>query len=228
MRKSITSAVVFAGLLAAIPLASASDLPARSGSYRSVYQQFAPITYWSGWYAGVNGGGAWTDDTKGGLIGAQLGYNWQHQNMVFGLRTDLGYNSARGSVGATALGITATETARTPLFGSTVALLGYSPAQAPQWLFYGAGGLAYTEVNYDLVLSGAVVGSANARAFKTGPVIGGGIGYAFSPNWNMTVEYNHAWFRGDTVTYTIPPAVAAVTHDSFGVDAVKLGLNYRF
>jgi len=215
-------------LVVASSAAFASDIPVRR-QYSPVYQQVS-ADYWSGLYVGVNIGGAWATGMSGGfLAGGQLGWNHMFDNrVVLGLRTELGYNSVKGSGTSCLSGVCATETAKAPLFGSTVALLGYSPASAPQWLLYGVGGLAYTNVKYDMTLSGALTGTASGNSWKAGPLVGGGVGYAFGRNWSISVEYNHAWFRGDTQNFTIPPVIVTTTNPSTGVNIVKLALNYRF
>jgi outer membrane immunogenic protein len=85
---------------------------------------------WCGFYAGVNGGGAWFDDGSaianetsagapfisgtwpgtgnfgdlrgsGGFGGGQIGYNWQRAQWVFGLEADIQGADIRGSTAAT-------------------------------------------------------------------------------------------------------------------------------
>ena len=86
--------VVFAclGMLGLAATANAADLPRR---YDPVPQQrvFVPVNNWTGFYIGINGGGAWGDskwdsvgsfDVSGGMIGGTVGYNWQMHPM--GLR----------------------------------------------------------------------------------------------------------------------------------------------
>ena len=90
--------VVFA-CLAALGLAAtanAADLPRR---YDPVPQRaFVPVYNWTGFYIGINGGGAWGDskwdsvgtfDVSGAMIGGTVGYNWQFSQWVFGLEGDV-------------------------------------------------------------------------------------------------------------------------------------------
>ena len=88
----------------------------------------APISYWDGFYIGINGGYSWgkagrelsffnpltgiqvippigsgtTSDSNlnGGLFGGQIGYNWQSGNWVFGFETDAQWTNQRGSASA--------------------------------------------------------------------------------------------------------------------------------
>lgn len=84
----------------------------------------APVMSWSGFYVGINGGGAWTNDpsmtytdlanignttnayapttvngsASGGLAGFHIGYNWQAApNWVFGIEGDWDWTSLKAS-----------------------------------------------------------------------------------------------------------------------------------
>jgi outer membrane immunogenic protein len=76
---------------------------------------YGPVTSWTGFYFGVNGGYGWSAgngkatassfdsdpgatffnsdqaplDRKGGFAGGQIGYNWQRSQLVFGVEADL-------------------------------------------------------------------------------------------------------------------------------------------
>src|SRR5665213_4299792 len=71
----------------------------------------APFS-WTGFYAGINGGYGWgrsswsdptlgagsgTFNTSGGLLGGQLGYNWQTGPIVLGVETDADWTNIKGS-----------------------------------------------------------------------------------------------------------------------------------
>src|SRR5689334_16585843 len=111
MRVIFTSAAV---AIAAISSASAADLPVKA---RPAPAPVAEVWNWSGFYIGINGGYSWgraardvtfanaatgapilapttgtarTDASRlnGGLLGGQIGYNWQMSNWVIGVETD--------------------------------------------------------------------------------------------------------------------------------------------
>ena len=70
---------------------------------------YVPANTWTGFYIGAHVGGAWSsekvtdknddflrpgaslsNDANGVFGGGQIGYNWQHGNLVFGVEGDLG------------------------------------------------------------------------------------------------------------------------------------------
>ena len=81
--------VAWLGLMAfAGASATAADLP----RYQPVAPMYNPIYNWTGFYVGINGGGAWGNsqwdglnkfDVSGGMIGGTIGYNWQVGQIVF-------------------------------------------------------------------------------------------------------------------------------------------------
>src|SRR5262245_6160762 len=96
------------GLLALASAAAAADLPARR--YEPIPQRavpmYAPVYNWTGFYLGINGGGArgtstWTStgnfDVDGWMIGGTIGYNWQSSAWVFGLEGDLDWTNIAGT-----------------------------------------------------------------------------------------------------------------------------------
>jgi len=93
----LTSAIVSVGL---INMASAADLSGGGPVYGRAPVVVAAAYDWSGFYAGINGGGAagrinWnadgfgnegSHDVSGGTVGGQIGYRWQTpSSWVFGL-----------------------------------------------------------------------------------------------------------------------------------------------
>ena len=132
MSSSARIAVAAAFLAAAAQSASAADLPSRAAP-RPI--PVAPAFTWTGFYAGVNAGYAFSDskssryigapgylglvaagavpagysfDTDGFVIGGQLGYNYQVGAVVFGVEADLQYTDIkdrRVATGALAPGL---------------------------------------------------------------------------------------------------------------------------
>ncbi|WJR81066.1 outer membrane beta-barrel protein [Bradyrhizobium sp. NP1] len=113
---------VAAALLMFAGAASAADLPART--YTKAPPPIAPVTNWTGFYVGIDGGYGWTNNTgngtfftpagipfgpgtaappgnvakaQGGLAGGTAGYNWQTGAIVWGIETDIQWSDIKGS-----------------------------------------------------------------------------------------------------------------------------------
>ena len=116
MIKKILVAATGLVALATAP-ALAADLPARA--YTKAPAMIAAVYDWSGFYLGLNGGGAssrecWTitsdnniaivpnrsegcHNATGGLVGGQVGYRWQAANWVFGVEAQGDWANLTGS-----------------------------------------------------------------------------------------------------------------------------------
>ena len=113
-----------AALVAIIAASSAGAADLSQPVYKAPPSVVPPVYNWTGFYLGVNAGGAWgTSDITGTLSslpapandtayeaaespnlrpdgftgGAQAGFNWQSGNVVFGLEADFGYFGLNGS-----------------------------------------------------------------------------------------------------------------------------------
>ena len=118
MRYSIFAFAAAGTMAVAASQALAADLP--PPSYKAAppaYTPYAPYTpafSWTGFYLGANAGWAWSKgdgtiafggpsgnfsgDGNGFLGGAQIGYNWQMDNWVFGLEADFQGGTGHGDV----------------------------------------------------------------------------------------------------------------------------------
>jgi outer membrane immunogenic protein len=82
LRSGIVALVAFFGAaLAAIP-AVADGGPT---GYDAPYQP----ALWHGLYGGLHAGFGWSGDADGAIGGAQVGYNWQSQQLVYGIEADI-------------------------------------------------------------------------------------------------------------------------------------------
>jgi outer membrane immunogenic protein len=150
------------GAVAAFSAASAADINTVGG--------LGPLTTWTGFYAGINGGYGWNAssstlyayasaynpgliintsptvsyDKRGGFGGGQIGYNYQMNRLVFGVEADFQGANMKGSASAsaTSLPVVATAHRETSLdwFGTVRGRLGYS---FDRTLIYLTGGFAY-------------------------------------------------------------------------------------
>src|SRR5262249_22306178 len=90
--------------IAALAAANAADMYRAPEPVMGGYKDAPWMPAWSGFYIGVNGGGAWSVDNdkfakpanafggispSGGFGGGQIGYNWQSSHFVLGVEADL-------------------------------------------------------------------------------------------------------------------------------------------
>lgn len=221
--------------------AAAADLGPYGG--RSARQEWRapPANYpafrWSGFYAGLQAGYGWggTDatsttlttnvqeafsyNTSGGVGGAHVGYNWQVNNIVLGLETDLELSGIGGSSIGTLGGGHITNI---DWLGSLRGRLGYA---AGNTLFYLTGGLAYGGVSVDRSWGAATTPFVGASAWKTGWTAGAGIEHAFTPNLSLRLEYRYTDLG--VINYTSLPANLNDSSD-ISHSAVRAGLSFKF
>ena len=191
----------------------------------------------------VNGGArpAFVRQKNDGFTGGgQIGYNWQFApNFVFGLEADIAYTDFRttGVVSTTALNgvdrLNNSFTSGLEYLGTVRGRLGYA---VDRTLFYVTGGLAYGEVRNSANFfgpAGQLQFTGSDRQTKTGYTVGGGVEYAFSPNWSMKGEYLYYDLGRDTVNVAVIPGNGGGGtgyNSSFRNDGsvVRVGLNYKF
>lgn len=242
--------------LAAAQSASAAEI-ARPGSKAPV-PAGAAVYNWTGFYVGGHVGWAWvredntvvadpsgafpvgfifSSDRDGFFGGAQIGFNWQSGNWVFGVEGDWSWAHSDTSVLQPSLivaGLVATATADDKWFATLTGRVGYAQ---DNWLVYVKGGAAWLNVDYGASATGVpVFGTVTTGTIgdtRSGWTVGGGIEWALWSNWSTKIEYNYMDFGSDRYTFTVtsPPA-AAGTGGTVDIDtrvhALKLGLNYRF
>ena len=210
-----------AGILAlGVVSASAADLPRHQAMPEKAPVYLPPPYNWTGFYAGINGGGGWgrsdfsapvsssAFDTSGGLVGGTLGYNYQMGQVVFGVEGDADGSWIRGS---TACGVTTCET-RNNWLSTVRGRLGYS---IDRFMPYVTGGAAFGDVKT------SIAGTGDSRETKAGWTIGGGLEAAIVGPWTAKLEYLYVDL-GDAGT-AVPGANA-----SFRTNIVRVGVNYRF
>lgn len=237
MRKVVLVALCFSAVTAGFSggaQVSAADL----GDWRSdrsykdepVYVPRYPFS-WTGFYVGANVGYGFGDSSSfadtgegfaihpGGWVGGlQGGYNWQYDRFMTGVEIDLGVLGADdGQSSATAF--TDTE------YGGYGALTGRLGMVEDRWLFYLKGGLAFASIENraGIVAGGVITDLTEKDEMRLGWTVGGGVEYAFQPNWSMKVEYMYMDFGDDTSR----GLTGDIFHHDNELHAVKVGVNYR-
>jgi outer membrane immunogenic protein len=219
MKRSLIAGI---GLLAAAALpASAADLP-RAMPYKA--PAYVAAYNWTGFYVGINGGGAWgnsdwngfavSNSPSGGLIGATAGYNWQGVGSpwVFGLEGDIDWSGVSASVACAGL----TCETKNNWFGTVRGRVGYS---FDRWLPYVTGGLAFGDVEANRS------GFTGASDTNAGWTVGVGLEGVIAGNWTAKVEYLYADI-GDTTCSAA--ACGTATNADLNMNILRAGLNYRF
>jgi outer membrane immunogenic protein len=235
MKKLLYVTASLVALGAAAP-ASAADLAARP--YTKAPPMMAAIYDWSGFYIGLNGGGATSHncwdlvggggaegchDATGGTVGGQIGYRWQTGPVVFGVEAQGNWAEFKGdNVSA----VFAPDRNRTKIdaFGLFTGQIGYAWNNV---LLYAKGGAAVTDNKYDIIsgVGGGVLASTSNT--RWGGVVGAGIEYGFAPNWSVGFEYDHMFMDRQNVTFV---GAAFVQTDSIkqDVDLFTARVNYKF
>ena len=241
MKKKIALAAAAASLMFA-GAASAADMAPRYT--KAPPPVIAPIYNWTGFYIGINGGWAsshkcWDfagtaavplavlvaegcHDATGGIIGGQVGYNWQAGNWVFGLEAQGDWADLKGQNVSLAFP-TFTNRSRIDGIGLFTGRVGYAWNNV---LLYVKGGAAVVHDKYNFFLNGAVVDTGVASETRWGGTVGTGVEVGFAPNWSVAFEYDHIFLGDRNITFASPTfTVDRIRQD---VDMVTARVNYRF
>lgn len=175
---------------------------------------------------------------SGVLGGAQAGYNWQVNKVVFGIEGDIQGADVRGSNTILTSGvggfvpITATATERLDWFATARGRIGLAASSA---LFYVTGGAAYGQVNHSLFAAApAIPQSAGGSRTSTdaGYVVGAGVEWAFNKNWSVKGEYlymdlgNHNTIASGISGTPAGATLVMTSREQYNI--VRAGLNYKF
>jgi outer membrane immunogenic protein len=251
MKKFLLTTVGLTAL--AISPALAADLPARAPAYTKAPAIVAPVYNWSGFYIGLNGGGASSREcltitsvagnavnpnsegchnATGGLVGGQIGYRWQTANWVLGAEARGDWANLTGSNSSLTAIVPYTNQTKVDAIGLFTGQIGYSWNNA---LLYLKGGAAVTNNKYSSffpvgnVFAAAGVPFNAASDTRWGGAIGGGIEIGFAPSWSVGVEYDHLFMGNPSVTFPATSnAMGRIDNIRQGVDTGTVRVNYRF
>jgi outer membrane immunogenic protein len=241
------SCVLVAALMGS---ANAADLPLKAPPAAP-----PPVSNWTGFYIGINGGAGWgtaassidlsalggttliggvgslgsfpvgSHELNGFLGGGQVGYNWQTGNIVLGVEGDGDWANIQGT--APCIEVLSCSATINWTADATVRL-GVLPLS--NVLVYVKGGAAWAGLNYSVSGFGLINGSLSTT--KTGGLFGVGTEYLFAPHWSAKVEYNYTDFGSHTDSLTLTETgVASVTlpvQTTLQTHTVKAGVNYHF
>ena len=219
MKRLILAGAAGLAALTMMQSANAADIARRQAMPTKAPAYFAPYN-WSGFYVGINGGGAWgrsdfsapfasgSFDTSGWLAGGTIGYNWQTGPVVFGLEGDIDWAHIDGS--ALCGGITTCEV-RANWLGTARGRLGYA---FDRIMPYVTGGLAVGGIKT------SIAGFGDTHDTKLGWTVGGGVEAAIAGPWTAKVEYLY-------VDLGYPESILG-SDAKVTTNIVRAGLNYRF
>lgn len=136
--------------------------------------------------------------------------------------------------GAFSAGLTITS------IGTVRGRFGWTPADN-KWLFYVTGGIAYASVNnaYSAAFPGSSDLFTSSRTdWTVGGTIGGGVEWAFRPNWSLKFEYLYYTLAstrdvttlGGRYVALVAAGTIAPFSNSFANSGsiLRVGLNYHF
>ena len=235
---------------------------------------------WTGWYAGGNLGGAIGNagtsnvgsnvggshtaavdgafnaansnpfKVSSGVIGGQLGYNYEYQDFVFGLESNFDYmpqtaSSTLSAYDSSVTGIgpvnfVGTNTVSTNWYDTVRGRVGYS-FDDDTVLVYATGGLALADLTYTSVTNSDSVGSTTNTGLggtslgqtMIGWTAGGGLEWRFVANWSVDGQYLYNHFGTASQTY-VSAAPLTANQSTFTQNArltdniVTAGINYHF
>jgi outer membrane immunogenic protein len=205
--------------------ASGADLAARTTAKAPAL--VAPVYDWSGFYIGLNGGGASSHEcltitsiagnavfpnsegchnATGGLAGGQVGYRWQTGNWVFGVEAQGDWANLTGSNASLTAIVPYTNQAKVDAIGLFTGQVGYALNNV---LLYVKGGAAVTDNKYSSFFTATGIQFNQASGTRWGGAVGTGIEIGFAPNWALAVEYDHL-FMGNPQCYV--PGIGHCSH----------------
>jgi outer membrane immunogenic protein len=189
----------------------------------------------------VNAAGAGRVKPDGFAGGVQAGYNWQTGGLVLGTEVDFGsfHLNASRTAGAVYLccapaSFAMTQTVNADWLFTARARVGWADKN---WLFYGTGGLAVTDLSHrsSFADSFGAAENVNDSTTKTGWAAGGGIEYALLQHWTVRGEFLYVSFGSVSSTSILGPAAIVgcactpMFHSAnLNADIVRLGVNYKY
>jgi outer membrane immunogenic protein len=177
--------------------------------------------------------------------GGTAGYNWQAPGspFVLGVEGEVGYLHLKGSrqdINAINAGFSLPDSVNTTKIGDWYGVIaGRAGWSFDRVLFYGKGGVAFVEKNYNFSDPCTAAPCGPATLFLSHSdtyvtyAVGAGIEWAFTQNWSVKGEY---LYLGSRKTYTqsgvagagLAGTLETNSNTDPGVHTGKIGINYRF
>lgn len=222
-------------------LASSTAYAADTGGFYEPAPQAPAVAApfdWTGPYIGVFGGVTTGDfeyeagadgiderlnvDISGGgfVGGAQVGYDWQASNWVFGGVADIAFTNHSAEISGSIDGLgSASAESKLKYLGTLRGRVGYAFDRA---LIYGHGGLAFGKTEQTISIDG--LGSVGESQSRTGWTIGAGAEYAVTDRVSLGTEYSYV----DLGTERLLDEGGIFVDEDVAFHSVKALLNFRF
>lgn len=186
----------------------------------------------------VNAAGDQTLNTQGFLTGIQGGYNWQYNQLLLGVETDIQSLSTNDVINTGAILYPNLPDRQFVLsaYGNNNWLFTARPRigiTTNNWLFYATGGLGLAALRSDYIFSNnaAELESKKVSVIQPGYVIGVGIETSLTRKLSLKAEYLFENFNNMTATHMnhLMPAGQNFTNTlNLQSSILRLGLNYHF
>lgn len=237
--KSVLPVGAATALLFGVASAYAADLT----TYEPVPEAPTPVAAydWSGPYIGVFGGLTTGDfeydagvvggptffnadiSASGFIGGAQVGYDWQSGNWVFGAVADIAATNHSAEIninfgGPAGIGLES----ELKYLGTVRGRVGYAWDRT---LLYAHGGFAYGKTEQSIDVVGVNV--FNAEQTRTGWTAGVGFEFAVTDRLSLGTEYSYVDLGSEEVIRLGPAAPIAVNED-LAFHTLKASINFRF
>ena len=201
---------------------------------------------WTGFYAGLNVGGAFGSSRnafnidgfglpnfntplQGVVGGGEAGYNWQTGPWVLGLEANFDGSGLSGSRNAPCLpplcgALAASYAQRLSWFGTLRPRIGYALGN---WLFYATGGGVLGQVDTNATAAvGSLIATDNRSQTRDGWTLGGGVEVELLAGWSAKIEYLYLDLGSRTTTYLLTPPISNASR--FSANVITAGVNYHF
>jgi outer membrane immunogenic protein len=166
---------------------------------------------WQGFYVGGHVGFGSSGDIDGVVGGVQAGYNWQANQIVYGIEADVSLSDISGGESVTFPGVgTASGSASVDWMATVRGRVGF--LLSPRLLAYGTAGVGIARASADVRLNGVTALSTSETS--TGFVYGVGLEGKLTETISARIEYVRLTGLDDTVS-------------SDGLGVVRAGLNIK-
>jgi outer membrane immunogenic protein len=201
----------------------AADLPPANANSPPV---IPPSFSWSGWYGGLQFGGAWKKSNwrlfsqtgSGFLYGGQFGFNYQIDQFVFGAEGDVSGSTLKADSICAAVAGTNCRTSMDYL----ASLRARAGVPIDRAMPYVDGGVAFGGFRFAQT---AGLNQSWDNTVHIGWTVGAGVEYAFTDHLIGGIEYNYYGFPGETLSGGKNPATISPDES---VSTVVAKASYKF